>query len=59
MKISNLKDTFTFKIYLIKNGFAGPKSFGDFRETGPWACDAIFNCLYLKNKGVNRHKTLL
>ena len=27
---------FVFKIQTIKNGFAGPKSFRGFRETGPW-----------------------
>ena len=27
---------FVFKIHAIKNGFAGPKSFRSFRETGPW-----------------------
>ena len=26
---------FVFKIQAIKNGFAGPKSFRGFRETGP------------------------
>ena len=28
---------FVFKIQAIKNGFAGPKSFRGFRETGPWS----------------------
>ena len=28
---------FVFKIQAIKNGFAGPKSFRGFRETGLWA----------------------
>ena len=28
--------SFVFKIQTIKNGFASPKSFRGFRETGPW-----------------------
>ena len=47
---------FVFKIQAIKNGFAGPKSFRGFRETGPW--ETIFNCLYIENKEVYRHETL-
>ena len=27
---------FVFKIRTIENGFAGPKRFRGFRETGPW-----------------------
>ena len=27
---------FVFKIRTIENGFADPKRFRDFRETGPW-----------------------
>ena len=30
---------FVFKIKAIKNGFAGPKSFRGFRETGPSSVD--------------------
>ena len=47
---------FVFKIRTIENGFADPKRFRDFRETGPW--EAIFNCLYIENKEVYGHETL-
>ena len=29
---------FVMKIRTIENGFADPKRFRDFRETGPWYC---------------------
>ena len=32
-----------FKIQVTKNGFAGPKSFRGFRETGPSSCGPAFN----------------